>query len=90
MPSVTFRLAPTLHERFLAYCEAKDTKPSEILREAIERFIDHKDDESLGHHGPRPRDRLPAVITGRQLQERMTMDDVRPRPAPGSRLKVKK
>lgn len=47
MPSVTFRLPPTLHERFLAHCEAKDIRPSELLRQAVETFIDRTDDAEI-------------------------------------------
>ncbi len=62
MPSVTFRLPPSLHERFLAHCEAKDVRPSEFLRQAIETFLDRVDDASLGHHGPKARDINPDIV----------------------------
>ncbi len=78
----------------MAHCEAHDIRPSELLRQAVEKFIDAN---SCGFRvdgvwqsaarrvgGPSP------IITGTQLQERMTMDSVRPRPVPGSRLKIKK
>ncbi len=40
---VTFRLPPSLHEPFLAYCEAHDIRPSELLRQAVEKFIDSRE-----------------------------------------------
>ena len=96
MPSVTFRLPPTLHERFLALCQSRDVRASDMLRDAVERLVDAVDENALGHHGPKDRDlraatpiseRLP-LITGRQLQEQGPMRF--PKAAPGSRLKVVK
>ena len=95
MPSVTFRLPPTLHERFVAYCEAKDVRPSELLRLAVERFIDIQDEPPLQPVSPGPprSPRRPSaaaeVITGRQLLERQSALTM-PRAPYGSRLKVKK
>ena len=44
MPTITCRIAPTLHERVLAECEARDVKLSDLLREFLERWVDHLDD----------------------------------------------
>jgi hypothetical protein len=41
MPSITFRITPELHERFLAECERRDTKPSELLRQMVQMAVDH-------------------------------------------------
>lgn len=40
MPSVTFRLPPALHERFVAYCADKDVRPSDVIRTAIDSLMD--------------------------------------------------
>lgn len=44
MPTITCRIGPTLHERVLAECDSRDVKLSDILREFLERWVDHLDD----------------------------------------------
>ena len=44
----------------MAHCEAHDIRPSELLRQAVEKFIDAND--SLGHHGPKARDINPDIV----------------------------
>lgn len=44
MPSVTFRLPPTLHERLHKHLEDKDLKASDFFRNATEAFLDRIDD----------------------------------------------
>ena len=41
MPILTIRLSAELHERFLAECDKRDIKPSELGRKAIETIVDH-------------------------------------------------
>lgn len=44
MPTIAFRVSPALHERFLKHCESRDVSTSDVLREAVERIVDHLDD----------------------------------------------
>lgn len=47
MPSITFRLSPTLHERFVQECEKRDISPSEFMRKAVEAMMDRMDEPAL-------------------------------------------
>lgn len=47
MPTIQARVAPVLHERFLAHCEERGLKPADVIREAIERIVDHLDDTQM-------------------------------------------
>jgi len=47
MPSVTFRLPPALHERFVAHCETQGVKMSEVLSDAVNRIVDRLDDVEI-------------------------------------------
>ena len=51
MPQINFRVAPLLlRERFLAMCEERGVTSSEVLREALERFVDGVDDAEYAKH----------------------------------------
>ena len=46
MPVLTIRLPAELHERFLAECEKRDIKASELGRKAIEAIVDRMIDQA--------------------------------------------
>jgi predicted transcriptional regulator len=46
MPVVTFRLAPTIHQRLHEVCAERETTVSAVLQRAVEAFIDRVDDNA--------------------------------------------
>lgn len=69
MPVIATRISAELHEAFLAQCGKRDLKPSDFIRKLIEgvteRMIDKPvEDENLGYHGTKARDRAAASVRG--------------------------
>ncbi len=46
MPTIQIRVAPVLHERLLAHCEAHDVKIADLTRQFYERVVDGLDDRA--------------------------------------------
>lgn len=44
MPSITFRVAPSLHKRLLEHCESNDIQLSDVMRRAVEIIVDGLDE----------------------------------------------
>lgn len=44
MPMVSFRLAPTLHEKLVTLCEKREVSVTDFYRQLTERVVDHVDD----------------------------------------------
>lgn len=62
MPTLQVRMAPTLHEAFAKHCEGRGMKMPDVVRNLIERAVDHMDDQE--HEGVRPA----ARVTGGRIQ----------------------
>ena len=45
MPIINCRLAPLVHQRFHEVCEERGVTASDVLRKAVEGFIDRVDDQ---------------------------------------------
>lgn len=72
MPSVTFRLPPSLHERFLGLCEKRGVTPSDLLRGAIDRLVDGVDEAESGSR-PAPERSAPSPTKAAKIIKAVTI-----------------
>lgn len=88
MPIQNFRLPALTQQRFHEVCAERDISPSDMLRQAVEVFIDRVDDQDAIRPTKPGTSLADMEVRGAVTRaSKLTMDDMRPRAAPGSLLK---